>query len=210
MSGVSTGTALAISAAVALATTAASTYAASQQAQQQRQAQEHQRAVQQAQADYQGEIAQKNQDLADEQARAQRREGYQNMVKKRQETAKLVGAQRAKSGASGAVVDFGSNLDLNMDTMEQGEFDALAEYQKGLNAAYGSEIQKWNYGQQAAGYDMQSQAAASTPIYDNSTLAAVTTGVSGLGKVVDLWGVGKRPWTDAASGNANPTNIRKG
>lgn len=187
MAGLSTSTMIMMG--VTLAATAASTYAGIQ-------GQAAQREAQKAQADYQSQVAQRNQELADEQARAQRQEGYQNMIKKRQETAKLVGAQRAKAGASGAVVDFGSSLDVNMDTVEQGEFDALAEYQKGLNGAYSAEIQKWNYGQQAAGYQMQSASADAGSGW--GTAAAITGGIASFTNSMatkDLWGVGNKGQT---------------
>lgn len=66
----------------------------------------------QAQAEYQADVARQNQQLAEQQAGAQRREGYDNMIAKRQETARLIGRQRAAAGASGATVDVGSSLDL--------------------------------------------------------------------------------------------------
>ena len=57
--------------------------------------------AQQSQEEYQADVARQNQKLAEEQASAQRKEGYDNMVAKRQETAKLIGRQRAAAGASG-------------------------------------------------------------------------------------------------------------
>ena len=55
-------------------------------------------------------MARQNQQLAEQQASAQRKEGYDNMIAKRQETAKLIGRQRAAAGASGATVDVGSSI----------------------------------------------------------------------------------------------------
>ena len=91
--------------------------------------------TQSAQAKYQADVARQNQKLADQQAGAQRRQGYENMIAQRQETAKLIGRQRAAAGASGAAVDVGSNLDLQADTAFQGELDAVNAYNKGLDAA---------------------------------------------------------------------------
>lgn len=104
----------------------------------------------QAQAEYQADVARQNQQLAEQQASAQRKEGYDNMVAKRQETAKLIGRQRAAAGASGATVDVGSSLDLQADTAAQGEIDALNIYNQASDKAYGTQLQGWNYGQQAA------------------------------------------------------------
>ena len=104
----------------------------------------------QAQAEYQADVARQNQQLADQQASAQRKEGYDNMIAKRQETAKLIGRQRAAAGASGATVDVGSSLDLQADTAAQGEIDALNISNQASDKAYGTQLQGWGYGQQAA------------------------------------------------------------
>ena len=92
--------------------------------------------AQAAQAQYQADVARQNQELAERQAGAERREGYEAMITKRQETARLIGRQRAAAGASGAAVDVGSNLDLQADTAAQGEIDALNAYNAGLDSAY--------------------------------------------------------------------------
>lgn len=139
--------------------------------------------AQQAQAEYQSAVAKENQKLAEEQASAQRRQGYENMIAKRQETAKLIGKQRAAAGASGAVVDVGSNLDLQADTASQGEIDALNLYQQGLDAAYNSEISAWNYGQQAAAYQSQASYAGST-----AWANAAGTALGGLASLGSTWG----------------------
>ena len=131
---------------------------------------------QKAQAKFQANIARQNQELAEDQASAQRREGYEAMVRKRQEVAGIISRQRAVAGASGAQVDQGSFLDLNMETAEKGELDALALYQQGLDNAYNSEIQAWNYGTQAQGYTMQAKQADTI----SPSLAAATTAIGGL------------------------------
>ena len=97
--------------------------------------------AQSAQARYQADVARQNQDLAEQQASAERREGYENMITRRQETARLIGRQRAAAGASGAAVDVGSNLDLQTDTAAQGEIDALNAYNQGIDSSYNYEIQ---------------------------------------------------------------------
>lgn len=160
----------AVMAGVGLLGTAVSSVGAYQQAQQQKYA-----------AEYQAAVAQQNQGLAQEQARAQRKEGYEGMIRKRQEVAGLIGAQRAVAGASGAQVDQGSFLDLNLDTVEKGEMDALAIFQQGLDKARNSEIQGWNSGAQAQAYAWQ--AGRSNPL-----MAAGTTAIGGLTKVGSNFG----------------------
>lgn len=137
----------------------------------------------QAQAEYQADVARQNQQLAEQQASAQRKEGYDNMVAKRQETAKLIGRQRAAAGASGATVDVGSNLDLQADTAAQGEIDALNIYNQASDKAYGTQLQGWGYGQQAAGYDAQADAAGSS-IWSN----AAGTALGGIAQIGSTWG----------------------
>lgn len=165
----------AVMAGVGLLGTAVSSVGAYQQAQQQKSA-----------AEYQAAVARQNQGLAEEQARAQRKEGYEGMIRKRQEVAGIIGSQRAVAGASGAQVDQGSFLDLTLDTAEKGEMDALAIYQQGLDKAHNTEIQGWNSGAQAQAYAWQ--AGRSDPL-----LAAGTTAIGGLTKVgsnfgSQLWG----------------------
>lgn len=123
------------------------------------------------QAEAQADIARQNQELAQDQASAQRREGYENMTRKRQEVAGIVARQRAMGGASGAQVDTGGLLDLNLDSREQGEMDALNLYQQGLDQAWNSEMQAWNYGNQASAYSAQASSARKAGLWDaGSTL----------------------------------------
>lgn len=162
--------------AISLATTAASTGLGIMGSIQQAQAR-------QAQAEYQADVARRNQDLAEQQAGAQRKEGYDNMIAKRQETAKLIGRQRAAAGASGATVDVGGNLDLQADTAARGEIDAINAYNAGLDNAYRSEIQAWNHGQQAAGYDAQADAAPAQGL-----MGAASSALGGIAQAGSVWG----------------------
>lgn len=153
--------------------------------------------AQQAQAEYQANVARQNQDLAEQQASAQRKEGYDNMIAKRQETAKLIGRQRAAAGASGAAVDVGSNLDLQADTAALGELDAINIYNKGLDSAYQSELQAWNYGQNATGYNEQAKAAQSSRWAN-----VASTALGGIAQMGSTWGnylsmsnTGNNSWT---------------
>lgn len=110
---------------------------------------------QQAQAN--ADIANQNAKLAEDEARLARREGYENKLKKRQEVAGIIGAQRAAQGASGALVDAGSFMDTTLDTIDKGESDALKMEQQGYDAAYQKELEAYNYRNQAG--QLQQQAA---------------------------------------------------
>lgn len=138
--------------------------------------------AQSEQAKYQADVARQNQQLAEQQASAERKQGYDNMVAKRQEAAKLIGRQRAMAGASGATVDEGSNLDLQADTAAQGELDAINAYNQGLDRAYNSELQAANYGSQAGAYDAQASSAKNA-----GYLNAASTAIGGIADMGSTW-----------------------
>lgn len=161
-----------ITAAAAIASTAVSMAAQQRQAQQQKDA-----------AEYQAKIAEQNQQLEQEQAAANRREGYDKAGRKRLEVANIIGKQRAQAAGSGAAVDQGSFLDLNLDTAEKGEMDALALQQQGLDAARGNAIQAWNAGQKASAAHWEADRV-------DPTLAMTGTALGGIARVGSTFGSG--------------------
>ena len=144
---IASSTAAAITAAVALASAAVGTVSAVQQAQQQQRQQEFQSKLAERNA-RQGEL---NAQAAEEAARQEKRQGYEHAQAKRQEAARIISAQRAEAGASGAQTDAGSALDRILDTAEKGELDALSAQQQGQDAAYQHQLRAWNLRNQAAG-----------------------------------------------------------
>lgn len=135
------------------------------------------------QARYQAEVARQNQELAERQASEERMAGFEEAQAARRKAAQAIGAQRAAAGASGAAVDEGSSLDLLADTAAQGEMDAISAYNRGMDSAYARQIQGWNYGQQAAGYEAKGEAAEQA--------AYLRAGKSALGGIAELgstWG----------------------
>lgn len=138
--------------------------------------------AQSEQMEYQADVARQNQQLAEQQTSAERRQGYENMITQRQETARLIGRQRAAAGASGAVVDVGSNLDLQADTAAQGEIDAINVYNQALDRAYNYDVQAVNYGNQAAAYDA-SESSAKKAGYIN----ALGTAIGGIATMGSTW-----------------------
>ena len=151
---IATGTAAAISAAMALAGTAAGVVGAARQAQAQRAQTQYQAKLAQRSA----AIAEQNAQAADGDAAAARREGAENAARKRQEAARLIGAQRAQAGASGARVDEGAALDRVLDTAERGELDALAARQQGADAAHNHDLRAWSYRNQAQAGELEARA----------------------------------------------------
>ncbi len=102
-----------------------------------------------AQMEYNAKVAENNAKNAQAEADYARAQSWRNANEKRRETALLIGAQRAKMGASGAVADSGSFLDLSLSTKEQGELDAMALAQEGDMAAWRAEVQRDSYLQNA-------------------------------------------------------------
>lgn len=191
------GYASATMAIVALAGTAMSVSAQAKQAAQQKTALENQQKV----ANYQAEVAQQNADLAQEQASAARKAGYDAATQKRQEVAAIIGRQRAVAGASGTTVDTGSNLDLNLDTAEKGEIDALGLQQQGLDQAHNLEVQAWNYENNSTALSTQAQSYGWQASNVDPTMSMASTALSGLSSVgknfgTSLWEGGK--WTPFA------------
>lgn len=124
---------------------------------QQAQAQQQQAATQAELAQRNAQIAEQNAQAAEEEGREAKKIGYENAVKKRQEAAGIIGAQRAAQAASGATVDVGSALDLNLDTTEKGELDALALREQGLQQDYLKRVDAWNLREQGTGQQIQSK-----------------------------------------------------
>lgn len=142
-----------VSAALAVAGTAMSAYGQYQQGQ----AQRRQADFQSAMARRNARIAEQNARMAEQEGREAKRIGYENAVRKRQETAQIIGSQRAVFGASGAQADQGAALDLALDTAEKGELDAFHLRRQGLDTDYNKRLEAWNFREQATGQQLQGQ-----------------------------------------------------
>jgi hypothetical protein len=106
------------------------------------------------QADFQSKVAANNAQTAEMEAKYAEQQGERNAEAQRRRTAVMIGAQRAKMGASGAVVDTGSFLDLTLDTAKQGELDAMALLEEGQLEAWRARIQGGNFQAQSKLYGM--------------------------------------------------------
>lgn len=181
MSGYASATAAVLAIAGTVTSTAMSMQAQQKQAEQQK-----------ASANYQADIANKNQELAQEQAASVKRQGYDDAQRQRLKAAGMIGTQRAIAGASGITVDTGSNLDLIMETAEKGEIDALAIQQQALDKSHNLQIQGWNSGQQAAAYAWQADSI-------DPTAGMIGTALGGLAKAGSNFGSGL--WGGKAGGS---------
>lgn len=130
--------------------------------------------AQNAMAEYNAKVAENNAKVMEQEGAYARAQAARNADEKRRETARIIGAQRAKMGASGAVVDSGSFLDLTLDTAEGGELDAMALLQEGDMQAWRAQLQAGNY------YNEASQARASK-VNSGSVLAgSLLSGAAGV------------------------------
>lgn len=125
------------------------------------------------QAEYQSKVADNNAKTAEMEAQFAEQQGQRNAEQQRRRTAIMIGAQRARMGASGAVVDSGSFLDLTLDTAHQGELDAMALLNEGRMEAWRSRVQGTNYKAQGQLYGMSKT---------NPFLAAGGTLLEGAGR----------------------------
>lgn len=158
-----TATTLAIAAlTTSLAGTAVSAYGQMQQAK-----------AANAQADYQAKVANNNARTAEMEAQYAEQQGQKNAEAQRRRTAIAIGSQRARMGASGAVVDSGSFLDLTLDTAHQGELDAMALLEEGQMEAWRARIQGTNYQAQSKLFGMSKT---------NPYIGAAGTLISGAGQ----------------------------
>lgn len=108
--------------------------------------------AQNAMLEYNAKVAENNAKIKENEASYARGQAARNAAEQRKKTAALIGAQRAKMGASGAVVGSGSFLDVIMSTAEQGERDAMALLQEGDLQAWRYEIEANNFKTQAQGH----------------------------------------------------------
>lgn len=131
-----------------------------------------------AAADAQSKIAANNAKTAESEARYAEATAEENAQAQRRKTAQVIGAQRAAMGASGAVVDQGSFMDVTLDTATRGELDAQALLDEGDRAA-------WRARNQADTYSAQSKIYSQSK---TSPLASVTGSLlSGASQIGSNW-----------------------
>jgi len=101
------------------------------------------------------QVAGINAQMAEDEGKAAKAIAHENEQKKRMEVASIISSQRAAAGASGAQVDQGSFIDLQLDTVEKGELDALALREQGMWQDYSKRIEAHNYRMQGLSNSMQ-------------------------------------------------------
>lgn len=141
-------------------------------------------------AEQQAAVASANQRLAEEQASAERKQGYEDMQAKRLEAARIIGQQRAQMGGSGVAVDQGSFLDVLADTASSGEISAINAYNQGIDRAYAREIEAWNYENAANAYRTQASnyRKAASKSSSGAIWNALGTAAGGIASIGTTWG----------------------
>lgn len=142
-------------------------------------------------AKQQAAIASANQRLAEEQASAERKQGYEEMQTKRLEAARIIGQQRAQMGGSGVAVDQGSFLDVLADTASSGEISAINAYNQGSDRAYAQELEAWNYENAANAYRAQASSyrRAARNSSGGAIWGALGTAATGIASIGTTWGI---------------------
>lgn len=101
--------------------------------------------AQNAAAEYNARLAERNAKQAELEAQYALDVGKVEENKQRLQTKQLLGAQRAASASGGLLADSGSNLDLNLDTAGFGELDALTIRNNAAKDAWGIRQNAQNY-----------------------------------------------------------------
>ncbi|MCL1939922.1 MAG: hypothetical protein FWG04_04610 [Desulfovibrionaceae bacterium] len=99
--------------------------------------------------EYNAQAMQQNAENARYEASYARAQAMRNANRKQLETGVLIGAQRAKMGASGVVVDSGSFMDLLQNTAAEGATEAMSMIHEGDVAAWRHEVRSGQYGGEA-------------------------------------------------------------
>lgn len=115
-------------------------------------------------SEYNARVMEKNAANAEQDAEYARGQSQRSAVEKRKEVQLLIGAQRAKAGASGATVNSGSFADVQLSTAEEGEKDAMAILQQ-------ADLDAWRYENQAGQYRQQATLSRAGKVNAGSVLA---------------------------------------
>lgn len=132
----------------------------------------------QAKADrYNASVAAMNAEIENKKAKDAIERGAQEEQQKRQQTAQLMGRQRAAMAANGVDLTFGSPLDTLIDTAKLGETDALNIRTNSYREAYEYRTQSANSSSQAEMYKAKAKSDTA-----GGYIGAIGTILGGAGK----------------------------
>ena len=144
--------------------------------------QEQQASAQAASASYAAKVASNNQILANNEAQDAIARGQVADQQKANQTAQLIGRDRAASAANGVDVNSGSAVALQSDSAGAGELDQLTITSNATREAAGYTNEGINYQNQASADE-----ASSKNDLQAGNLSAVSTVVNGAGGVASQW-----------------------
>lgn len=131
---------------------------------------------------YQAQVARNNQIVAGQYAQQATQDGENKVAAKQEQTAQMIGAQRAAMAANGVDLDSGSPLRVQQDTAKLGEVDAMTIRNNAAREAYGYQLQGLSYGQQA-----QLDESASENAETAGSLNAFSSILGGASSVASQW-----------------------
>ncbi len=125
-------------------------------------------------------IAEVNSRIAEMQARDALKRGHETEARSRQGTKKLRGSQRASIAAQGIRTDFGSAQDIQQETEDIGELDALTIRNNAAREAFDYRSQGGDFTMQALEAGTRGRMASSTGAF-GATQTLLTGGIRALG-----------------------------
>lgn len=138
--------------------------------------------VARAQGQYAGRIADQNAGLAEAQAADAVARGTVAEGRFRQGTRGLIGSERATAAANGIDVGTGSAADIQANTAQLGELDALTIRNNAAREAYGYRVDAANYRAQGANARAGGANAAGA-----AGIGALSTLAGGAARLADQW-----------------------
>ena len=143
----------------------------------------HEQGVAESQAaTYQAQVARNNQIVAQQNAQMALQTGQQQEAAKREQTAQMIGQQRAIVAGSGIDPNSGSSKRIQGDTAALGALDAEQIRNNAARTAYGYQTQGVDYAAQAGLLQSESSSAASA-----GELSAFGSIVGGAASVSNKW-----------------------
>lgn len=139
--------------------------------------------AQEAQYNYQAQVARDNARIANNNAAMERQAGLEEARRQRVKAIQAIGNQKVALAANGVDVDYGTSLDIIEDTSMLGELDALMLETEGERKARNYEIQANNFINDANLSDFAARNARTA-----GTMNAIAIGVKGVGQLASSIG----------------------
>jgi hypothetical protein len=138
--------------------------------------------AQEAQYEYQSAVSRNNSIIAEQNAQDATKRGAAEADTNRRKVASFVGTQRAGFGASGAMVDSGSPLDIIADTAMLGELDTQNILGNAEREARGYRTQGMNFQAESGLMDSSAKSAGRAGVFN-----AGSTILGGGTQFADKW-----------------------